>query len=31
MITYIKKFILEFSPKLQKIIDLVDGKLVRVN
>jgi hypothetical protein len=28
LVVYIKKFILEFSPKLQKIINLVDNDLV---
>ncbi|RNA05909.1 acid ceramidase-like [Brachionus plicatilis] len=27
IVTYIKKFVLEFSPKLQKLIDLIDNKL----
>jgi hypothetical protein len=28
MVTYIKKFVLEFSPQLQKLIDIVDNDLV---
>ena len=28
--TYIKAFILEFSPKLQKLIELVDNDLVDI-
>ena len=30
IVTYIKAFVLEFSPKLQKLIDLVDNDLVSI-